>query len=116
MSLEAKEDFKGLFPRRETRAVVIRHLMKLMLWESGTDCAFDLAVVSAVIESDIWELCIDDRFGFSCGIRFAFFEEWRNFIVRPIWIIGSRRDNQPLTDHAAEILMIRKQIIESLET
>ena len=66
------------------------------------------AAVMTIPNVGIHELCISDRFGFHCGLRIAFFED-RN---GALWIIGSRREDEPLTPRMLDILSGRKTIVE----
>lgn len=100
-----------LLPRRESRVVVLRHALKLQGWSRGGDHALDLEV-SRIPGSVIRELLIEDCFGFRCGMRLAFFEDTLSEPNGWLWVIGSRRDDEPLTELMMEMLTHRMEIIE----
>jgi hypothetical protein len=107
----ALRDLRMLLPRRDSRAVVVRHAMKLRSWRRGAICALDLDV-APIPQSEILELCVTDCFGFNCGLRLAFFED---ILASPdglVWIIGVRRFDEPLSEQMTETLSRRKRIIE----
>jgi hypothetical protein len=85
----------------------MRHALKLRSWRSENQFALDVTV-AAIPNVGIHELCVSDRFGFHCGLRVAFFED-RNGLL---WIIGSRREDEPLTGQMLDALSGRKMIVE----
>jgi hypothetical protein len=102
-----------LLPRQGSRVVVIRHARKLRKWITGSPLALDLQVAE-IPESVIRELCVGDSFGFGCGLRLAFFD---HTLIPPdgqIWVIGSRREDEPLSEQMMETFNHRMTII--LET
>ncbi len=100
-----------LLPRPVSQAILMRHAMKLQNWRTGDDRALDLEVVE-IPQSAIRELCIGDFFGFCCGIRIAFFEDTLSGPDGCLWVIGSRRDDEPLSEQMMDTLNHRREIIE----
>lgn len=85
--------------------------MKLKEWIRGSEYALDLEV-AAIPQTAIRELCIADGFGFDCGMRLAFFEDTMSEPDGQIWVVGSRRDDEPLSEHMLEMLNYRVELIE----
>ena len=107
----ALRDVRMLVPHRASRAIVIRHAMKLQKWRKGNNFALDLEVAD-IPQSVIRELCVGDCFGFCCGIRLAFFEDTLTEPDGRLWVIGSRRADEPLSEQMMDTLNHRKEIIE----
>jgi hypothetical protein len=107
----ALRDLRMLLPRPASRTIVMRHAMKLQNWRKGDDRALDLEVTE-VPQSVIRELCVGDRFGFSCGIRLAFFEDTLSGRDGRLWVIGLRRDDEPLSERMMDTFNHRREIIE----
>jgi hypothetical protein len=107
----ALSDLRMLLPRHGSRAIVIRHARKLQTWRRGSRLALDLEVAD-IQGSVIHELCVGDCFGFPCGLRLAFFEDTLTPPDGQIWLIGSRRDDEPLSERMIETLNHRMEIIE----
>lgn len=100
-----------LLPRRESQAIVLRHVRKLKSWIRGSDSAMDLEVAD-IPGSVLHELCLADCFGFRCGLRLAFFDDALASPDGQLWWIGSRREDEPLSAQMIETLEQRKTIIE----
>ena len=108
----ALRDLQMLLPRRASRAIVLRHVRKLQRWTRCSDYALDLAVAE-VPQSAIRELCVEDCFGFSTGIRLAFFEDALTEPNGQLWVIGSRRADELLSKQMMDTLNHRKEMIEN---
>ena len=107
----ALRDLRMLLPRPVSRAIVIRHAIKLQNWRTGEGRALDLEVTE-IPQSLIRELCIADCFGFSCGIQLAFFEDTISGPDGRLWVIGSRRVDEPLSRQMMDTFNHRMEIIE----
>ncbi len=111
----ALDDLSTLLPRRDSRMVLLRLALKLEHWTTGETFALDAKVVELQSHS-IFELLIDDTFGFSRGMRIAFCED---DVFQPrgtIWLIGMRRENEPLTHAMIEILRLRREMAISYDS
>lgn len=104
----AREDIRLLLPRPESGIALLRQAQKLRMWQPGTSLVLD-ATVTPVSGTGIHELCVTDRFGFHCGLRLAFFEDHKG----RLWIIGGRRDDEPLTMRMVGGLLAREQIVRN---
>ena len=100
-----------LLPRRESQAIVLRHVRKLRRWIKGSHSALDLEVAD-IPGSVLHELCLTDSFGFRCGLRLAFFDDALASPDGQVWWIGSRREDEPLTAQMIETLDQRKTMVE----
>lgn len=89
----------------------MRHARKLQNWRAGDNRALDLEVAK-IPQSAVYELCIGDHFGFRCGIRLAFVEDTLSGPDGCLWVIGSRRDDEPLSELMIDTLNQRREIIE----
>ncbi len=107
----AARDLEGLLPRTESRLAVIRHAQKLKVWTRGSGQVLDLSVVP-VAETGIFELCVTDCFGYACGLKLAFFEDVLFVPDGRIWIIGTRRDTEHLSDDFVKMLQVRKKLVD----
>jgi len=85
------EDLRTLLPRKDSRMVLLRQTSKLEHWTTGERFALDNHVV-ALNDHSIFELLIDDTFGFSYGIRIALCEDSLIPSGDKIWLIGMRRE------------------------
>lgn len=94
-----------------SQAILMRHARKLQNWRAGDDRALDLEVAK-IPQSAIHELCIGDLLGFHCGIRLAFFEHTLSGPEGCLWVIGSRRDDEPLSELMIDTFNHRTEIIE----
>lgn len=108
----ALTDLRMLLPRRTSRAIVLRHARKLQRWTRGSDYTLDLTV-DEIPQTAIRELCVEDCFGFSTGIRIAFFEDTLTEPNGQLWVIGSRRDDELLSKQLMDTLNHRMVMIEN---
>ena len=84
---------------------LLRQAAKLECWHSGDGFALDVRV-SEVVESSIYELEMDDAYGFPSGLRIAFCEECSP--DGDVWLLGVRRDSERLTPQMIEMLQHRR--------
>lgn|GEM_PF-2518935 len=103
------DDLRALLPRRDSRLALLRQAAKLEHWTTGESFALDARVVVLQYHS-IFELLIDDTFGFSHGIRIAFCEDGELQIGGAIWLLGMRRENESLTHSMIEVLRFRREM------
>jgi len=106
----ALDDLRTLLPRRESRMVLLRHAAKLEHWINGDSFALDARIV-ALPDQSIFELLVDDTFGFSEGMRIAFVEHGLASLCDKVWLIGMRRENECLTHAMIEVLRIRRAMV-----
>lgn len=105
----ALADLNALLPRRDSRAVVLRHLRKLKLWKSGNTTVLDVEVTD-FDDSEIKELCLTNSFGFYHGLRVAFFEDVLSSPAGVLWIVGFRRGDELLTAQKLRIYSARRSL------
>ena len=104
----ASDDIEAILPRRESRASLLRHILKLKYWRNGDNHVLDLKVVWD--DNGFWELCIDEQFGFGCGFSVEFFEEEFN---GQIWILSVRRDDEKMSKQTVSTVTARIGIVNS---
>jgi len=100
-----------LLPRAKSQAILLRHAGKLRNWRAGDDRALDLEV-ARLPQSTLYELCIGEFFGFHCGMRLVFFEDALSGPDGCLWVIGSRREDEPLSERMLDTFNHRREIIE----
>jgi hypothetical protein len=103
------DDMRDLLPRRDSRLALLRQAAKLEHWNTGENFALD-AKVEVLEYPSIFELLIDDTFGFSHGIRIAFCVDGELQLGGTIWLLGMRRENEPLTLAMIEVLRLRREL------
>jgi len=104
------DDLRSLLPRRDSRMVLMRLVAKLEHWTMGDAFALDARVV-AFHEHSIFKLHIDETFGFSLGTRVAFCEEDELSHDGKIWLIGMRREDEPLTYAMTEVQRLSREMV-----
>ncbi len=103
------DDLRALLPRRDSRMALLRQAAKLEHWTTSESFALDARVV-VLQHHSIFELLIDDTFGFSHGIRIAFCEDEELQLGGTIWLLGIRRENESLTHSMIEVLRLRREM------
>lgn len=106
------EDLRALLPRRDSRLVLMRLAGKLEHWTAHETHALDTRFVELSNQS-IFEMLVDDTFGFTCGIRIAFCAGSVLPVGGRIWLIGMRRENEAVTDAMIEVLRVRRETVFS---
>lgn len=90
--------------------VLIRYASKLEYWKLGDALVLD-ARVDAIHEQSIFELRVDDTFGFTGGLRIAFCEAGVLASDEKVFLIGIRREDEPLTHALIETLRFRRELV-----
>lgn len=106
----AMADLRSLLPRRMSRLALMRLVLKLEYWKTGEDCALD-APILACYKNSVHELLIEETFGFSHGMRIAFCEGDELSPESKIYLIGMRREDEPLTHAMIEVLRLRREML-----
>lgn len=89
----AIRDMGQLLSRRLSQIELIRHPAKLKYWNSGAALALDVQV-SEIPSSSMFDLIVDDSFGYSCGFCITFCEGRLESSVDGLLIIGVRREDE----------------------
>lgn len=105
----AIKDLQTLLPRRMSRVALLRLVTKLEYWKSGDAFALDARVVP-FHEDSLYELLIDEAFGFTAGLRIAFCEDRTLSCDGKIWLLGMRREDEPATDAMVKVLRFRREM------
>ena len=92
--------------------VLMRLVGKLEHWTVDETHALDPRVVE-LSDQTIFEMLVDDTFGFNFGVRLAFCEGVALPNGGRIWLIGMRRENEVLTEAMIKILRARREMIFS---
>jgi len=108
----AMEDLRALLPRRYSRMSLMRLAEKLGHWTLHETHALDARVVE-LSDQLIFEMLVDDTFGFTCGMRLAFCEGVALPVGGGIWLIGMRKENETVTEAMIEVLRARREMVFS---
>ena len=106
----AMADLRSLLPRRMSRLALMRLVLKLEYWKTGDAYALDARIL-ACHKHSVHELVIEETFGFSHGMRIAFCEGDDFLPGSKIYLIGMRREDEPLTCGMIEVLRLRREML-----
>lgn len=88
----------------------MRLVGKLEHWTVDEAHALDARVVE-LSDQSIFEMLVDDTFGFNCGMRLAFCEGVALANGGSIWLIGMRRENEAVTEAMIKVLRTRREMV-----
>ena len=103
-------DLRSLLSRRMSQLALMRLVLKLEYWKTGEDCALD-APILACHKNSVHELIIEETFGFSHGLRIAFCEGDELSNGSKIFLLGMRREDEPMTCGMIEVLRLRREML-----
>ena len=111
----AFQDFHLILPRYYSRSELIRQLLKLKWWDPNCPVVIDLPW-KPIPETDLYELSIDEGFGFTSGLRMVFFEYSPPESKPCLWVLGGMLRNEAVNDFITSIYEGRSAIIKERAT
>ena len=107
----AFQDFQCILPRYYSRSELVRQMLKLKWWSSGSSEIYDL-IWEPIEGTELCQLLVDSGNNMLEPIRVVFFEHSSEQHEDAIWILGGIRGSEHFDEIRKNIFVARSVIVQ----